>query len=290
MFPPGKGKLPSLSRFGIGKRNLPEANMKTHWRLRAASCALTLAMLSVPVLAQVGVSAITTGFSVGNSEPGMPYTAEYKTTTVHKLANGVTITRSSTSLLARDSEGRTRQEQSIDFGSVNTNRKFVSVNDPSSNTILSWNTSVPEALVTHLPTPDEMRARAKAAKVKSSSVVSASANALAVTTAQITQGSPIHSSMQRESLGSKTIDGVVAEGERITTTMPAGAIGNDQPLVSTSETWRSTELNLIVLEIHDDPQNGTTTRELVNLDRGEPDPSLFRAPEGYTVKDQSEPK
>ncbi len=93
--------------------------------------------------------------------------------------------------------------------------------------------------------------------------------------------------MKRESLGSNTINGVVAEGERVTTTIPAGAIGNDQPLVTTHEIWKSTDLNLIVLEVDDNPQSGTRTKELVSLDRSEPDPALFRAPEGYTMRDQS---
>jgi hypothetical protein len=289
--------------------------MKTIQRLRAVSYALALAISSASVLAQAGVSAgIFVSGVAGSPQPGMPYTAQYKTTTVHKLANGVTITRSSTSLLARDSEGRTRQEQSLDFGEPNANRKFVNVSDPSSRTSLHWNTSVPEVYVMHLLSPDEMRARVEATKAQRSPLVlqktsgeihavvssgstgspsvafASSSSSGLMTTLPVQKMEPFHNGMQRESLGSRTINGVVAEGERITNTMPAGAIGNDQPLVSTSEIWTSPDLNLVVLEIHDDPQNGTTTRELVNLDRGEPDPALFRAPEGYTVKDQSEPK
>src|SRR5262249_45825091 len=159
--------------------------------------------------------------------PGMPYTAEYKTTSVHKLANGVTITRSSTYRQARDSEGRTCTEQSLGFGEANINGKFVSVIDPVSHTILHWNTSVPEVNVTHLLSPDEMRAHAESAKAQRTSSAFASGSSTGLMTVRpVQQTEPNHSSMQRESLGSKTINGVVAQGERITITMPVGLIGN----------------------------------------------------------------
>jgi hypothetical protein len=41
-----------------------------------------------------------------------------------------------------------------------------------------------------------------------------------------------------------------------------------------------------VLEINDDPLRGTTTTELTDIEHTEPDPALFHAPDGYTVKDQ----
>src|SRR5437588_671091 len=42
-----------------------------------------------------------------------------------------------------------------------------------------------------------------------------------------------------EALASRTIEGVAADGHRTTTTIAAGAIGNDLPIVITSEEWTS---------------------------------------------------
>src|SRR5260370_41826099 len=48
-------------------------------------------------------------------------------------------------------------------------------------------------------------------------------------------------------LGMRVIEGSSAGGTRITTTIPMGMRGNDQPLVSRSETWVAQDLNLDVL-------------------------------------------
>ncbi len=86
-----------------------------------------------------------------------------------------------------------------------------------------------------------------------------------------------------EDLGTTTIQGVEARGTRTTTTIPAGEIGNDQPIVTTSEHWISRDFGLVVREITDDPRTGKRTRELVSLDRGEPDIAAFQPPDGYDV-------
>ena len=90
-----------------------------------------------------------------------------------------------------------------------------------------------------------------------------------------------------EKLGVKTVAGVYAEGTRTTLTYPAGFMGSDRLITSTSEMWMSPDLKIIVLSITEDPRTGTQTIELTNLDRSEPDPTLFQVPEGYTIRDQT---
>jgi hypothetical protein len=80
-----------------------------------------------------------------------------------------------------------------------------------------------------------------------------------------------------------TINGVEAHGHRRTMTTPVGAEGNDQPLVRVHEEWSAVDLALVMRSTTDDPQQGKQTRELVRLDRGEPDPALFQFPDGYAV-------
>jgi hypothetical protein len=44
-------------------------------------------------------------------------------------------------------------------------------------------------------------------------------------------------------------------------------------------------MNILLLSAREDPRTGTRTTEVTDLDRGEPDASVFQVPEGYTVKE-----
>ena len=83
----------------------------------------------------------------------------------------------------------------------------------------------------------------------------------------------------------KVIEGVAVEGRKSTTTIPAGQVGNEQPLTIVSEQWRSPDLNVLVLTRHSDPRTGESSYRLMNIVRAEPDRSLFMVPADYTVKD-----
>jgi hypothetical protein len=77
----------------------------------------------------------------------------------------------------------------------------------------------------------------------------------------------------------------MAEGTRITLTIPAGKIGNERPIATVNERWYSQELQTVVLTKNSDPRMGETTYRLTNINRGEPDPSLFQVPADYTVEE-----
>ena len=49
------------------------------------------------------------------------------------------------------------------------------------------------------------------------------------------------------------------------------------------ETWVSADLKVPVMVKISDPRSGTTTTQLTNIVRNEPDPSLFLAPADYKV-------
>jgi hypothetical protein len=86
-----------------------------------------------------------------------------------------------------------------------------------------------------------------------------------------------------ESLGTQDFEGVMAEGTRTTTTIPADAIGNERPIEIVYERWYSKELGMLVYSKHSDPRFGEQTYRLTNINRSEPDPSLFEVPPGYKV-------
>jgi hypothetical protein len=91
--------------------------------------------------------------------------------------------------------------------------------------------------------------------------------------------------VNQEQLGTQTIEGVAAEGTRVTFTIPAGKIGNDRPIVTVNERWYSQELQTVVMSKNSDPRMGETTYRLTNIDRSEPDPSLFQVPPDYTIQE-----
>ena len=90
-----------------------------------------------------------------------------------------------------------------------------------------------------------------------------------------------------ENLGVQNIEGVDAEGTRTITTIPADAIGNERPIEIVYERWYSKDLQILVMSKHSDPRFGEQTYRLTNINRSEPDPSLFEVPNGYTF--QTEP-
>jgi hypothetical protein len=89
----------------------------------------------------------------------------------------------------------------------------------------------------------------------------------------------------QEDLGQQTIEGITATGTRTTTEIPAGAIGNEQPIKIVSEQWFSPDLQVLVLTKHTDPRIGETTYRLTGIVRAEPARSLFDLPPDYTLKE-----
>jgi hypothetical protein len=89
------------------------------------------------------------------------------------------------------------------------------------------------------------------------------------------------SNVNREQLGTKTVNGLQAEGTRVTRTIPAGQIGNENPIQVVTERWDSTDLQLPLTAVHNDPMMGTVTTNLTNISRAAPDPTLFQVPSDY---------
>jgi hypothetical protein len=82
-------------------------------------------------------------------------------------------------------------------------------------------------------------------------------------------------------LGERDFDGVRAEGKSTVRTIAAGEIGNRNPILVTSESWRSPELQVTVYSRHSDPRYGETIYRLTNIRRAEPAAELFKVPEDY---------
>ncbi|HET6143316.1 MAG TPA: hypothetical protein VFE02_07380 [Candidatus Acidoferrales bacterium] len=67
----------------------------------------------------------------------------------------------------------------------------------------------------------------------------------------------------------------------VTRTIPAGAIGNTNAIVITSERWFSTALEVVLENTHTDPRFGSTTYQLSNIGQS-PAASLFTPNPAFT--------
>jgi len=93
--------------------------------------------------------------------------------------------------------------------------------------------------------------------------------------------------VRTESLGTRKIEGVEAEGIRSTKTILAGEIGNERTFEIVYERWFSKDLQLIVFSKYTDPRFGEQTYQLTNIKRSEPDAELFKVPADYRIADDS---
>jgi len=220
-----------------------------------------------------------------------PYTAEFKITHVQTLANGTTITRVSSETQARDSQFRTMFSST--YAPVLADQPTVtnfSVHDPVDNSNIRWRSNSKTANVVRMPSGDQrtgcwaadsgMRMNFGGARAK---MPTGAAQSALTTIPAGGISRPAAQDSKQEDLGTSSIVGVEVTGHRFTRTTPAGAIGNDAPIIHTDENWYAPSLGLQLRSVTDDPQTGKNTKEVVSLSLGEPDPSTFQPPEGYEV-------
>ena len=86
-----------------------------------------------------------------------------------------------------------------------------------------------------------------------------------------------------EPLGKQNLEGVECEGTRSVMTIPAGELGNDNPINVITETWTSTDLQVTVLRKFNDPRFGEDIYRLTNISRSEPDKELFKVPADFKI-------
>ncbi len=202
---------------------------------------------------------------------GAPYSAVAVVTSKQTLADGNSINRTTQSNLYRDSQGRTRRETTLPaagpLASSGQPKTFVMIFDPvaSSAYVLHTDTKVAEKL----PTPPGGKKNTGDFQAKFE----------ARTQKEIAAGT-----LKKEDLGVQTINGVSAQGTRYTRTIAAGQMGNDKPIVVTSERWYSPDLQIVVKTTRNDPRFGETTYTLTSLQRQEPSVTLFAVPADYTVQ------
>lgn len=210
-----------------------------------------------------GVEVVAT--SSPQTVKGAPFSAEAISESVQMLADGNKLSRSATTRMYRDGEGRVRREQSPNAG------RNIGVPIDEQHVI---SISDPVASLRFLLYPSLKTAQRSVIK---------SVNFDA--TVKINKPSLPANSPQTEALGVRDIEGVKAIGTRTTTNVSAGEVGNERAFQIVYERWYSEELQEIVLSKHSDPRFGVQTYRLTNVKRNEPDRSLFTLPADYKITD-----
>jgi hypothetical protein len=256
----------------------------------------------------------------GKLVKGAPYSAQAVTETVQVLGDGNRIVRRDSSNVYRDGEGRTRREHTIkalgSYVASGEPRQTIFINDPVAN--VSYILDPNERTARKLPTMfrGEMKGGESFTITSGSGTAvtssgSGSGDVVVRTLPRKRAGSmgggvamagplppgprvmrhePIdEKNINKESLGKQVIEGVEADGTRLTRTIPAGEIGNELPINIVSEMWYSPELQVVVMSKHSDPRFGETTYKLTGISRSEPARSLFEVPSDYTVKETIPP-
>src|ERR1017187_6701343 len=202
----------------------------------------------------------------GKLVKGVPMSGDMVVTRDQSLADGNSIHTQNQTTIYRDSEGRVRREIGFELATPSTGaakRTMIVITDPVAGNRYMLN---PENKTAHqMPLHPGKRG---SDGPETSGRVWIGSNA---------------ANLKTEQLGTKTINGLQAVGTRMTRTIAAGEIGNQNPIEVVTERWYSSDLQLPLLESHSDPMMGTMTIKLVNINRGEPDASLFQVPSDYKL-------
>lgn len=216
-----------------------------------------LEVLSLSKSAQLGL--------MGSNVKNAPYSAEAITETRQVLEDGTRIEQRHGYKIYRDSQGRMRRES--ESGTE------VWIVDPVANTSYVLDVAKQEARSMPLWVPlADSKERAFIQHKQNEQII-----------APIDKNARFEPSTRWISLGRQLVEGVEAEGRQTVDTIGVGEIGNDRPIVITSETWYSPELQLQVKTRRYDPRSGESTFRLSNLRRGDPAPDLFRVPVNYRM-------
>lgn len=204
------------------------------------------------------------GMRPGRVVTGAPYSGTATNTFTQTLANGTTITRTTTATIARDASGRTYEQQTITGGPLAANgpTTVIFIDDPVAGYAYVLN-------------PSKMTGTQRTLHTPPAGSGGGSGNHSGTR--------PANPNVVEQDLGVSAINGVNdATGKQITRTIPANTVGNSAALVSTETIYTSPSLHVVVSAKRSDPRTGNSDYELT-VTSNSPDASLFQVPSGYTI-------
>ena len=216
------------------------------------------------------------GMHGGKLVKGAPFSATATAETTETLQDGSLIHRTSQVTMYRDSQGRSRHEVTLTgvgpLTASGTPKKMISISDPVAGVHIMLDNDQKVAHKSAIRTHEGNGSNADSAANFESRMQEREQKEIAA------------GLLKKESLGTQTISGIMAEGTRTTRTIPAGEIGNEKALQIVSERWVSTDLQILLKSTRTDPRSGTTTYAVTNVQRTEPAATLFTVPADFTVQ------
>ncbi len=194
---------------------------------------------------------------------GHPFSADILIEDTRRLFDGSTVTKQTRGATYRDGEGRTRREQPLEMvGGVSL------LGYDSKPQVLVFINDFPGGSQIFLDLGNRIARKSD----------------LGVGQGPLDQGQPDGAKI--ESLGTRVIEGISAEGSRTTFEIPAGQVGNAKPIQVVSERWFSPEYQLVLMSKDLDPLAGEHVFKLVNIRRSEPPTELFTIPSGFKIENR----
>ena len=246
--------------------------------IRHKNAATVLAALAVSVIATAqppwvgrfggrpGSEGAAFGFGSGKVVTNAPYSGVEVRTFTQTLSTGNVISRSTCTKVYRDSEGRTRQEITRSSANCSDMPATIIIRDPVAG-------------VQYFIDEKNKAYRQFTFKVPSS-------------TSTMPPNRPAQADVQTATLTPQLVlgTGLLAQGSQTVRTIPAGEIGNAEPITITSITYYSPDLQIVVQSSRDDPRTGQTTYQLtINSTENPTDATLFQLPTGLTQRQRRGP-
>jgi hypothetical protein len=277
--------------------------------------ATLLACLMQPALAE-GMRVMHRGNA--QTVKNAPYSAQAVTERLQELPDGNQIERRTRSASYRDSAGRTRHEVSNEKGELRT----VTINDPVAGAV--WILHPQTKVAQRAPSPAEIARITREARETARLHVERMRKEGRLPALERPAEDRVSVNVEREDdgrremvriirapigpmiagavsgaladtkwaakavsrdLGTREFDGVKAEGKVRSYEIPAGEVGNRNPIVVANETWYAPDLQVTVYAKHSDPRSGDYVYRLEGLKRAEPDAALFAVPSDYQVRE-----
>jgi len=197
--------------------------------------------------------------------PGAPFVGEVSVQRTVIQPDGKSIVLYTRHLIARDADGRIRSDRTA-FSTANLTAAPAVINvhlyDPQ-NRFSTWLSPIRKTFwivpLRHPPATDAPGGYASPAG----------------------NVQPPSQFANQQDLGTRTIAGEEVHGVRETQKIPAAESGTGRDIVVTDEYWYSYDLKMNLSVTHTDPRTGSVTMTVTQLNRTDPDPSLFAIPADY---------
>jgi hypothetical protein len=216
-----------------------------------------------------GVRTIVPGIFV-TPVPNQPFSAKLDIVSREKLPDGSFNVRTTTAHVARTSSGRIYNERrALVTAAFQGDPVLLSalIYDPASRLSILLNPVsrlARETILSQPPAPPPTTVPTKVAATN-----------------------PLY---KEEDIGTQPFGSLTLRGIRKSHTVPAEQSGTGKEIVIVDEYWYSPDLSIYMVIKHDDPRTGEQLVSVSDVDRHEPDASLFAVPSTYKVVDETPPQ